>query len=128
MANYAYLDTEFTSGVYDDNDLACAPKNTFSVGANFDHSLLGGMLNWFVIYNYTDDFYHQATNLWQEDAYGLLNGKVTYTAGSERWDIAIAADNITNEDYAAARYDLGLAETIHWGYKRMVRAEFNVYF
>ena len=128
MANYAYLDTEFTQGFLDGNDLAYAPENTFSVGANFNHSLLGGELNWFVIYNYTDDFYHEAANTYQEDAYGLLNGKVTYTPASERWDFAVAADNITDEDYAAVRGDIGLGESIHWGYKRMVRAEFNVFF
>lgn len=128
MANYAYLDTEFSQGFLDGNDLAYAPGNTFSVGTNFNHDLLGGRLNWFVIYNYTDDFYHEATNVWEEDAYGLLNGKVTYTPASERWDFAVAADNITDEDYAAARGDIGLGESIHWGYKRMVRAEFNVYF
>jgi iron complex outermembrane receptor protein len=98
------------------------------VGSNFNHSLLGGELNWFVIYNYTDDFYHEATNDYQEDAYGLFNGKVTYTPASERWDFAVAADNITDEDYAAVRGDIGLGESIHWGYRRMVRAEFNVYF
>ncbi len=30
MANYAYLDTEFTEGFLDGNDLAYAPENTFS--------------------------------------------------------------------------------------------------
>jgi iron complex outermembrane receptor protein len=128
MANYAYLDAELTAGEYKGNTLAYAPENTFSVGANFDHSFLAGSLNWFAIYNYTDDFYHETNNDNQEDAYGIVNAKVTYTAGSERWDLALAADNLTDEDYGAARADFGWGQHIHWGYKRMVRAEFNIYF
>ena len=128
MANYAYLDAELTSGELDGSVLPYAPENTFSVGANIDHGFLGGNLNWFVIYNYQDNFYHDLDNLQEEDAYGILNGKVTYTAGSERWDLALAADNITDEDYAAIRGDFGWGPMLHWGYKRMVRAEFNLYF
>ena len=128
MANYAYLDAELTSGDLDSNVLPYAPENTLSIGANIDHGFLGGHLNWFVIYNYQDDFYHDLDNLQEEDAYGILNGKVTYTAGSERWDLAIAADNITDEDYATIRGDFGWGPMLHWGYQRMVRAEFNLYF
>ncbi len=128
MANYAYLDAELTAGEYKGNTLAYAPENTFSVGANFDHDFLGGSLNWFGVYNYTDDFYHEANNDNQEDAYGIVNAKVTYTAGSERWDLAVAADNLTDEDYAAYRGDFGWGQHLHWGYQRMVRAEFNIYF
>ena len=101
---------------------------TFSIGANINHDFLGGDLNWFAVYNYTDEFYHDIANLEEEDSYGILNGKVTYTAGSERWDLAIAADNITDEDYATIRADFGWGAQLHWGYQRMVRAEFNVYF
>ena len=129
MANYAYLDAEITDGDLEGNKLAYAPENTFSAGVNFDHSFLAGDLNWFAQYTWTDDFAHQADDVINvEDAYGLLNGKVTYTAESGRWDLAIAADNITDEGYAAARWDLGGGEQIHWGFKRMVRAEFNIHF
>jgi iron complex outermembrane recepter protein len=128
MANYAYLDAEISSGDFDGSTMSHSPENTFSIGANIDHGFLGGDLNWFAVYNYQDDFYHEIGGGEQEDGYGILNGKVTYTAGSERWDLAIAADNITDEDYAALRSDYGWGTQIHWGYKRMVRAEFNVYF
>jgi iron complex outermembrane receptor protein len=130
MANYAYLDAEFTEGELEGNVLAYAPENTFSLGANFDHDFLAGNLNWFAMYTYTDDYYHEADNDNEEEAYGLLNGKVTYTSGSGRWDLAIAADNITDEEYAAVRWELeeGWGESLHWGFRRMVRAEFNIHF
>jgi iron complex outermembrane recepter protein len=128
MVNYAYLDAEITDGDLDGNELAYAPENTFAAGINFNHSFLAGDLNWFALYTWTDDFYYEAVNEYSEEAYGLLNGKVTYTAGSGRWDLALAADNITDEGYGMARWDFGWGETIHWGYKRMIRAEFNINF
>ncbi len=128
MANYTYLDAELTSGVLQGNRLQYAPDSTFSLGANIDHCFAGGNLNWFAVYSYQDSYYHDLDNFFEEDGYGLLNGKVTYTPSSEGWDIAIAADNITNQDYAALRSDFGWGPMLHWGTKRMVRAEFNVYF
>ncbi len=127
MANYAYLNAEFSDGDFKGDKLAYAPENTLAAGVSFNHKFLAGDLNWFAQYTYTDDFNHEVGGF-QEKAYGLLNGKVTYTAGSDRWDLAIAADNITDEGYAAARWDFGWGQQVHWGYKRMVRAEFNAYF
>jgi iron complex outermembrane receptor protein len=128
MANYAYLDAELTEGIYDGNDLAYAPENTFSVGANLDHEFLGGTLNWFAVYNYTDDFYHEANNDNQEDSYGLLNARVSYTPQDGNWELALAGDNLTDEDYASFRWDFGLGQNLHWGYQRLLRAEFNIWF
>jgi iron complex outermembrane receptor protein len=128
MANYAYLDAELTEGIYDGNDLAYAPENTFSVGANLDHEFLGGTLNWFAVYNYTDDFYHEANNDNQEDSYGLLNARVSYTPLDGNWELALAGDNLTDEEYASFRWDFGLGQNLHWGYQRLLRAEFNIWF
>jgi iron complex outermembrane receptor protein len=128
MANYAYLDAELTSGVYDGNDMAYAPGNTFSLGANFNHQFLSGSLNWFAVYSYSDDFYHEANNDNQEDSYGLLNARIAYTPTEGNWEFAIAGDNLTDEEYAAFRWDFGLGQNLHWGYQRLVRAEFNIKF
>ena len=128
MANNAYLDTEFTSGPHDGNDLAYAPESTASIGASLEHEFLQGTLNWFAVYNYTDDFYHEAENLNQEDSYGLLNARVGYTPASGKWEIAIAGDNLTDEEYGSYRVDFDLGQQIHWGYRRMLRAELKVRF
>jgi iron complex outermembrane recepter protein len=133
MANYAYLDAEIAEGDIKGNELAYAPEHTYAVGANYEHSFLNGTLSWFGLYTYTDDFYHDAANVMKEDGYGLLSGKITYTPEGDKWDIAIAADNITDEEYASVRLDTadvvpGLGDNLNWGLKRMVRAEFNIYF
>ena len=37
---------------------------------------------------------HDIDNLYEESSYGIINGKVTYTPGSERWDLAFAVDQV----------------------------------
>ena len=56
------------------------------------------------------------------------NTKVTYVPSSEAWDFAIAVDNLTDKDYATLRGDFGWGPLLHWGYKRMIRAELNMHF
>ena len=128
MANYSHMDTEIVDGPLSGQTLAYAPEDTFSIGANINHAFLGGSLNWFAMYNYTGEFYHDIDNASEEKSYGLLNAKVTYQPASARWDLSLAADNITDEDYATLRADFGWGDQLHWGYKRMMRAEFNLYF
>jgi iron complex outermembrane receptor protein len=57
-----------------------------------------------------------------------MNAKVTYIPSSEAWDFAIAVDNLTDKDYATLRGDFGWGPMLHWGYKRMIRAELNMRF
>ncbi|ARN76273.1 TonB-dependent receptor [Oceanicoccus sagamiensis] len=131
MATYAFLDAEFSSGDLDGNDLAFAPENTLSLGVDYEHGFLGGNLNWFAVYNYTDDYYFDGANEVDESSYGIVNARVTYTPVSESWDIAVAVDNITDEDYAVDRgiADFGLGdEQLLQGDGRLMRAEFNIRF
>jgi len=129
-ANYAYLDAEFTEGELDGNDLAYAPENTYSVSADYELDVSVGTVGLFGMYNWQDDFYFDGANILSEDNYGLLSARLTFTPVSENWDLSLAGDNLTDEDYAALRIDLGL-ETgvdINRGMPRLVRVEFNLYF
>jgi iron complex outermembrane receptor protein len=128
MANYANSEAEVASGVLDGQTLAYAPKQTYSLGAMVDQPLGSGTLNWFAMYNYTGDYFHDMDNLLEEDGYGVMNARVTYIPSSEAWDFAIAVDNLTDQDYATLRGDFGWGPMLHWGYKRMIRAEFNMHF
>ena len=128
MANYANSEAEVASGVLDGQTLPYAPKQTYSLGAMVDQPLGSGTLNWFAMYNYTGDYFHDMDNLLEEDGYGVMNAKVSYIPSSEAWDFAIAVDNLTDKDYATLRGDFGWGPMLHWGYKRMIRAEFNMHF
>jgi iron complex outermembrane receptor protein len=128
MANYANSEAEVGSGALNGQTLAYAPQSTYSLGAMVDQPFANGTLNWFAMYNYTGDYFHDMDNFLEEDGYGVMNAKVTYVAGSEAWDFAIAVDNLTDKDYATLRGDFGWGPMLHWGYKRMIRAELNMRF
>ena len=128
MANYANSEAEVASGMLDGQTLAYAPKQTYSMGAMVDQPLGSGTLNWFAMYNYTGDYFHDMDNLLEEDGYGVMNAKVSYIPSSEAWDFAIAVDNLTDKDYATLRGDFVWGPMLHWGYKRMIRAELNMRF
>jgi len=128
MANYSYLDAEFTKGDLDGAELAYAPENSYSISASYEQSLTAGSLNWFAMYNWQDDFYYDVDNVLAEDSYGLLNAKLTFTPSSEAWDLALAVDNISDEDYAVFRQDIGLGEALTRGMPRLWKVEFNAYF
>jgi iron complex outermembrane receptor protein len=128
MANYANSEAEVASGMLDGQTLAYAPKQTYSLGAMVDQPLGSGTLNWFAMYNYTGDYFHDMDNLLEEDGYGVMNAKISYIPSSEAWDFAIAVDNLTDKDYATLRGDFGWGPMLHWGYKRMIRAELNMRF
>ena len=130
-ANYAYTDTEITE---DDrplpNDegesLFYAPENTFSVSASYDQVVEVGLLNWFAMYNWQDEFNYP--NFIPEDDYGVFNARVGFTPNSEKWDVAVAVDNIADEEYTVIRQDIGFGEALMRGMPRLWRVEFNVYF
>ena len=128
MANYSYLDAEFTSGDIKGNRLAYAPEHTYSLAVDFSHGLGQGSLDWYAAYNWQDEFFYQSTNNLSEDEYGLLNAMVTYVPASEGWDLSFSVDNITDEEYAAYRSDAAFAEGINRGMPRLYKFSANFYF
>jgi iron complex outermembrane receptor protein len=129
-ANYSYIDGEYTEGPLKDNTLNYAPENSYAVSAKYDMPLAGGNLSWFALYSYQSDFYFDPGNTLEEDGYGLLSAKLSFTPESGRWDVAISGDNLTDEDYANARQDIGLGTgvQINRGLPRLVKVNVNLYF
>lgn len=122
-ANYAFLNGEFTAGEYDGNSVTYAPENTFSVSVNYDTELENGYINWFAMANWQDEQFWDVANTLSEDAYALVNGKVTYTPDHEKWHVALAIDNALDEEYAVQRTNIGLGNRLSRGLPRMIRAE-----
>ena len=83
MANYANSEAEVGSGALNGQTLAYAPQATYSLGAMVDQPFASGTLNWFAMYNYTGDYFHDMDNFLEEDGYGVMNAKVTYIPSSE---------------------------------------------
>ena len=144
FANYSYLDAEMVDGTFKGNTTPYAPDFTFAIGVDYFHDFLGGTLNWFAMYNYTDNIYHDLGTEMdpdedgitdyivqiEEPSYGLVNARVSYTPHSGNWELAFAIDNIDDQDYAISRYDLGIGigENAMFGSPRLIRAEFNMEF
>ena len=53
---------------------------------------------------------------------------ITAGVSASEWTAELYIDNLTDEDYATLRADFGWGPQLHWGYKRLMRAEFNLYF
>ena len=123
-ANMAVLDSEFTAGAFSGNDLPYAPGNSATVSASYQQ----GAINYFVMYTKQDDFFYDAGNLLEENGYALLSAKVSYAPEGSNWDMGISVQNATDEDYAAARADIGLGAAINRGMPRLVKFDINMHF
>lgn len=122
-ANYSLLNGEFTAGDFTGNDLTYAPKNTYSFAVDYDTELSNGYINWFAMVNWQDDQFFDAGNTLSEDAYALVNGRVSYTPDSDGWHVALAIDNALDKEYAVNRNDIGFGPRLLRGMPRMIRAE-----
>lgn len=133
MANYAYLDTEVTKGVDKGNELSDAPESTYSVSASYDMNFSAGTVSLFAIYNRTGAYFNDIANNSdaEVDSYGLLNSRITFTPTSERWDVSLAGDNLTDEAYEVSRtsapFGPFFGPLATRGLPRMVRVEFNLH-
>lgn len=107
--NYAasWLDTIFTS-VGNARNLsagarfAYAPRFSFSVGAQYDWDLShGAALTLRGDYSWQDDVLTtlDVKTRSSQEAYGLLNSRLTYRDANGRWDISLFGHNLTNRFY-----------------------------
>lgn len=123
-ANMAVLDSEFTEGVFNGNDLPYAPGNSGTVSASYQQ----GAVNYFVMYSHQSNFYFDADNLLEQKGYGLVNAKVSYAPEGASWDLGLSVNNATDKDYANAQADIGLGAAINRGMPRLVKVEMNMHF
>lgn len=102
VRNYINLDTP----------LSRAPEFKFTVGARYTHPLgNGGKLVANVDYAWTDKQKTLAEDIGPlSPSYGLLNGRIQYSAPGGSWSIGIFGNNLTNAFYTVneTAYDTGL--------------------
>ena len=87
---------------YSGNDLPDVPQYTFNLGMQYRHScgfmarvdLLG-----------TGNYYNDATNLVETEAYNVVNLRLGYE--SENFDVILWAKNLFDEEYFTKEYDWG---------------------
>lgn len=126
FGNFAYLNIHYTdvgraNAITINSEFQRAPAFTFAVGAAHTIDLgSGAKIVSTVNYSFQDD---QASTAGDADklalpAYGLVNGRIQFTAADQRFSLAAYVTNLLDKKYAiggvnyfanvgAARYDLG---------------------
>ncbi len=101
------LDTEYVdfveaSGVVSSgNRLQRTPETQYSLGLDYTAatSRWGDALNFYVNYAWQDDLFWQPQNANKEEAYGLLDARVTFAPENASWSASIWGKNISDELY-----------------------------
>ena len=130
-ANYAFLDASTTAGEFEGNTLALAPKHSGSVALDYSFQSLGGSLNVFSAYNWSDDYFFDLQNDLSQGAYGTWDLRVAYSLSdrfAEGSDLYVGVTNLLDRDYANFKQDLGLGTSINRGNPRLMFAGVNLRF
>ncbi|MFZ4606526.1 MAG: TonB-dependent receptor [Caulobacter sp.] len=116
-ATYAYSHARFDGGAYDGNHFRLSPDHTLSVGASWTFDALGGTFDVRPGYSWQSKVYFDdnndlpafqqtprvfvADNLQNEvqDAYGLVDLRVTFRPESGNWTLGAFVTNLTDEPY-----------------------------
>jgi len=104
-----YIHNEWTSLRTDteisrDDELPQTPDWTLSSSARYTIPLGGaGSLAVGGDYSYRTDFYFDAENRAEQDAYGVLNMRATYTPDAGPYSLSVYGLNVLNEEFFLAR-------------------------
>jgi len=103
------------------NQIQRAPKFTTSLNLGYNHSLegIGGRLNADVIWYYNSGYPWDASNLYSQPAYRILNATVGYTDPSQHWTVKLWGTNLTNQYYAEINYRYSLGNFVQDAPPRM---------
>jgi iron complex outermembrane receptor protein len=87
----------------DGNDLLQAIPFASSLSAIYSFNTGIGFFDLATSWSYTDDFYFEPDNLlWtKQKAVSVVNASIKWTAPSERFDVRLWANNLTDEEYYA---------------------------
>tara|TARA_B110000211_G_C14093461_1_gene561058 strand:- start:12333 stop:14696 length:2364 start_codon:yes stop_codon:yes gene_type:complete len=113
-AGFGYLDTEVDGGVISGvdvagNNLSQSPEYNGNISLDYYQTLNDlGSIQWHIDANWTDDHYfdiHNSESIAQ-DAYALVNARITWTSVDDKYEVAIWGKNLTDEEYLTKAFDL----------------------
>jgi len=84
------------------NDMIKAPKLSYNIGATFtlartESGEFGGSFNYF----WTDDFSFEPDGRLTQEAYGLLNGRLSWSSPGNQYVVSLFGRNLTDEEYSS---------------------------
>ncbi len=137
MFNGGWLDSKYTkvgraTTIALNSQLAESPKSSFGVSVQHDATFAnGGSLINRLNYGWTDDYStntDRTVSLTQK-SYGLLSYRLQYTPPSNKWQLSLYGDNLTNEFYFLnSLYVVTGANLSYVGRPREVGATFKLKF
>jgi iron complex outermembrane recepter protein len=88
-------------GPINGNRLPFSPEWTVSVGLEYALGFAGGKLTPRVDYRFQSDVFFTAFNLplEEQDGYGLLNARLSWTDANKTFNVAVYGQNLTDEQY-----------------------------
>lgn len=133
IANYSQMDAEFTRGSFLGADISgnAVPRAPDSSGSMvLDYAVpLGdfGELGLRGEYIYTDSFFFDVSNVYEQDSYSLVNARVSYRSSNDQWGLALIGENLSDEEFFSTIVE-ALEPVGIPAYGRQYRAEFSVRF
>jgi iron complex outermembrane receptor protein len=93
----------FLIGVNDSSGFSMqrAPEFTGNVAIDYSVPLGSGDLGFNLNAYYTSSFYFDSSEQFKQDGYGLVNGRVKWTAPGKNWSVGAFVQNLTNANYLA---------------------------
>ena len=133
-ATYAYLDAQIRNvrqdidpPIPDGNSTPNAPKHSASAQAHYFIDTNSGEWKLSGTWMYSDSYFFDIYNEFEQPSYNLFNLRAGYEADSEKWGVAGFIDNATDEEYYAEIFEfLDIAHKRAAG--RLYRVEFTYRF
>lgn len=102
-----------------------SPETTGSLGARYAVTAGSGELSAMAFWSYTDDYFFDLANTLLQDSYSTIDARVAWA--NETWGIALAAENLSDEEYLATQFPfLDINTQRAWG--RLLRLEAHLNF
>lgn len=111
-----------------DNEMQRSPEFTANLGVNYTTGLAEGWLSLSGTLYHTSDFYFDSSEQFKQDAYELLSLRAEWTDPSDRYTVALFADNVTNEEYRSQVLPQQMGALSMWGTPATVGVSFNARF
>ena len=110
-ATYAYLDAKIKNilqgidpPIPSGNRTPNAPKHSASAQAHYYIDTNNGEWKLSGTWIYSDSYWFDIYNTFEQPSYNLFNLRAGYEAGSDKWGVAGFIDNLTDEEYYTERF------------------------
>lgn len=110
------------------NEMQRSPEFTANLGVVYTTGLAEGWLSLSGTLYHTAEFYFDSSEQYQQDGYELLSLRAEWTDPSDRYTVALFADNVTDEEYRSQVLPQQMGALSMWGTPATFGVSFNARF